>query len=85
MSHHSVQISPGWEFDQHVEPDQAAGDVVCQVAAEDEVPTLFVTREVVETGNVFHVLTDLLNAYITLRMLGWEDIGRQARTPLSSI
>lgn len=40
---------------------------------------LFVTREVAETGNVFHVLTDLLNAYITLHMLGWEDLKRQAR------
>lgn len=48
------------------------------MAAEDEVATLFVTREVAETGNVFHVLTDLLNAYITLRMLGWEDVKRQA-------
>jgi hypothetical protein len=45
----------------------------------EEVPTLLVTREVLETGNIFHVLTDLMNAYITLRMLGWEKRQRQAR------
>ncbi|KAL3132619.1 hypothetical protein ABBQ32_009147 [Trebouxia sp. C0010 RCD-2024] len=34
--------------------------------------TLLVTREVTEHANVFHTLTDLLNVYISLRMLNLE-------------
>ncbi len=37
-----------------------------------DVPVLLVTREAQEYNNVFHTMTDVLNAYITLRMLGWE-------------
>ena len=43
----------------------------------EETPTLFVTREVRENTNVFHVLTDLFNAFITLKLLAWETSPRQ--------
>lgn len=36
--------------------------------------TLFVTRESKEYSNVFHMLTDLFNAHLTLRMLGWDSL-----------
>jgi hypothetical protein len=55
-------------------------DRVLQRAPVEEAPTLLVTREVRESGNVFHVLTDMLNAFITLRMLGWEGQPRQVDT-----
>ena len=35
-------------------------------------PTLLVTREVTEHANVYHTLTDILNVYISLRMLNLE-------------
>lgn len=38
--------------------------------------TLLVTREVTEHANVFHTLTDLLNVYISLRMLNLESHSR---------
>ena len=38
--------------------------------------TLLITREVKEHVNVFHTMTDLLNAYICIRMLRWEDLAR---------
>ena len=41
-----------------------------QVHNREALPTLLVTREVTEHANVFHTLTDLLNVYISLRMLG---------------
>ncbi|KAL4448126.1 hypothetical protein ABPG75_005345 [Micractinium tetrahymenae] len=43
----------------------------------EELPTLFVTREVAEHANVYHTMTDLLNVFVTLRMLGWEHQPRQ--------
>lgn len=39
-------------------------------------PTLLVTREVTEHANVYHTLTDLLNVYISLRMLDLESHSR---------
>ncbi len=39
--------------------------------------TLLVTREAREHANVFHMLTDMLNVFITLRMLGWGGRDRQ--------
>ena len=39
----------------------------------DSTATLFVTRETREYQNVFHTMTDLMNVYITLHMLGWSD------------
>lgn len=38
----------------------------------EDLPALFVTREIKEHANVFHFMTDLLNVYISLRMLGWD-------------
>ncbi|GAB4817514.1 hypothetical protein N2152v2_004560 [Parachlorella kessleri] len=43
----------------------------------ERLPTLIVTREINEHANVFHTLTDMLNVYITLLMLGWQDAPRQ--------
>ncbi|PRW45163.1 EGF domain-specific O-linked N-acetylglucosamine transferase [Chlorella sorokiniana] len=43
----------------------------------EELPTLVVTRETKEHANVFHTFTDLLNTYITLKVMGWEDKPRQ--------
>lgn len=39
-------------------------------------PTLLVTREVTEHANVYHTLTDLVNVYISLRMLNLESRSR---------
>lgn len=39
-------------------------------------PTLLVTREVTEHANVYHTLTDLVNVYISLRMLNLESHSR---------
>ena len=47
-----------------------------QVAKREPAPSLLVTREVREHANVFHTLTDLLNVYISLRMLGREHLSR---------
>lgn len=38
----------------------------------EETPALLVTREIEEHANVFHTMTDLLNVYITLRVLRWD-------------
>ena len=43
-----------------------------QVETAEVLPTLLVTREVQEHANVFHTLTDLMNVYISLRMLGMQ-------------
>lgn len=43
-----------------------------QVETAEDLPTLLVTREVQEHANVFHTLTDLMNVYISLRMLGMQ-------------
>ena len=43
----------------------------------DETPTLLVTREIREHANVFHMLTDMLNSYISVRTMGWEGLPRQ--------
>lgn len=43
-----------------------------QVARLDHTPTLLLTREIEEHANVFHTMTDLLNAFLSLRVLGWE-------------
>lgn len=43
--------------------------------AREPLPTLFVTREVHEHANLYHCLTDLMNAFLTLRMLGWRSWG----------
>lgn len=48
-----------------------------QPAELDPVRTLLVTRESLEYYNVFHTFTDLLNAYITTVMLGWDGSPRQ--------
>jgi len=63
-----------------------ADDVVfrLQSAVEETVPTLLVTRESQETGNVFHVVTDLFNAFITLRMLRWDSGFRQVQGCLAA-
>ncbi len=47
-----------------------------QVQSREALPSLLVTREVTEHVNVFHTLTDLLNVYISLRMLGLENQSR---------
>ena len=47
-----------------------------QVDAAEVLPTLLVTREVQEHANVFHTLTDILNVYISLRMLGIQHHAR---------
>lgn len=39
----------------------------------EETPTLLVTRESGEYGNVFHTMTDLLNVYISASMMRWQD------------
>lgn len=44
-------------------------------------PSLLVTREVTEHANVYHTLTDLLNVYISLRMLSWESHSRCRSSP----
>ncbi|KAL6777349.1 hypothetical protein ACKKBF_B21175 [Auxenochlorella protothecoides x Auxenochlorella symbiontica] len=49
--------------------------LVLRDTAPEPRPTLFVTREVREHANLFHCLTDLLNAFLTLRMLGWQTWG----------
>ena len=38
-----------------------------------EEQTLLLTRESQEYSNVFHMLTDLFNAWLTMRMLGWTE------------
>ncbi len=43
-----------------------------QVERTEETPTLIVTREIEEHANVFHSMTDLLNVFVTLRMLQWD-------------
>lgn len=43
-----------------------------QVVRVEQKPTLLVTREIEEHANVFHTMTDMLNVYITLRMLRWD-------------
>ncbi|KAK9846728.1 hypothetical protein WJX84_010568 [Apatococcus fuscideae] len=43
-----------------------------QVDRKEETPALLVTREIEEHANVFHTMTDLLNVYITLRVLRWD-------------
>lgn len=50
-------------------------DVMQGLSREAE-PTLLVTREVTEHANVYHTLTDLLNIYISLRMLNLESHSR---------
>ncbi|KAL0034323.1 hypothetical protein WJX77_009296 [Trebouxia sp. C0004] len=55
-----------------ISPETAA-----QVQSREALPSLLVTREVTEHVNVFHTLTDLLNVYISLRMLGLENQSRQ--------
>ncbi len=47
-----------------------------QVQSREALPSLLVTREVTEHVNVFHTLTDLLNVYISLRMLGLDNQSR---------
>ncbi|KAI7846398.1 hypothetical protein COHA_000109 [Chlorella ohadii] len=54
--------------------EAAAGQGQVQI---EELPTLVVTRETKEHANVFHTFTDLLNTYITLQVMGWEDRPRQ--------
>ncbi|KAK9806661.1 hypothetical protein WJX73_005480 [Symbiochloris irregularis] len=44
--------------------------------------TLLVTRESQEHSNVFHMLTDLFNTYLALRMLAWLDPGQPPRRVL---
>ena len=46
--------------------------LMVQVERVEQKLTLLVTREIEEHANVFHTMTDLLNVYITLRMLGWD-------------
>ncbi|KAK9819676.1 hypothetical protein WJX72_000981 [[Myrmecia] bisecta] len=48
-----------------------------QAGAISDTPVLLVTREFKEHTNVFHTLTDILNVYISLRMLGWLGLKRQ--------
>lgn len=48
------------------------GEAVPTPLAVMELPVLLVTRESQEYTNVFHTFTDVLNAFITMRMLGWE-------------
>ena len=45
-----------------------------QDTAVEDAPTLLVTREIEEHANVFHTLTDILNVYISTKMLGWDQI-----------
>ena len=63
------------------------GDVM-QGYSRESVVSLLVTREVTEHANVYHTLTDLLNVYISLRMLGLDKHDRwqlhQAHTPQHS-
>lgn len=51
-------------------------ETAAQVQNRETLPSLLVTREVTEHVNVFHTLTDLLNVYISLRMLGLENQSR---------
>ena len=51
-------------------------------AALVEERTLLVTRESKEYSNVFHMLTDLFNTHLALRMLGWLDDGSPRRVVL---
>ena len=44
-----------------------------QAEALETTRTLLITRESKEYSNVFHMLTDLFNTHLTLRMLGWDD------------
>ena len=60
-----------------VVPEVLRDDAAGQVDAVDETPTLLVTREIREHANVFHMLTDMLNAYISVRTMGWEGLPRQ--------
>ena len=46
--------------------------MMAQVIRVEQTPTLLVTREIEEHANVFHTMTDMLNVYITLRMLRWD-------------
>ena len=52
-------------------------NILLQVDVIDVTRTLLVTREIEEHANVFHALTDLLNVYISLWMLGWLEEPRQ--------
>ena len=56
----------------------------CQADMVEEGNTLLITRESQEYGNVFHMLTDLFNAYLAMRMLGWDsaDSSRSPRVVL---
>jgi hypothetical protein len=51
--------------------------LLVQVDAVEETPTLLVTREIKEHANVFHMLTDMLNVYISVRTMSWEGVPRQ--------
>ncbi|KAK2077117.1 hypothetical protein QBZ16_004751 [Prototheca wickerhamii] len=48
-----------------------ASEDVTQAPTAASLPTLLVTREIHEHANLYHTLTDLLNAHVTLRVLGW--------------
>lgn len=50
---------------------------VVQVPTVETKPTLLITREIEEHANVFHTMTDLLNVFISLRLLQWEDVSFQ--------
>lgn len=48
------------------------GEAVPSPLAVIDTPVLLVTRESQEYSNVFHAFTDVLNAFITMRMLAWD-------------
>ena len=43
-----------------------------QDTAVEDAPTVLVTREIEEHANVFHTLTDILNVYLSTKLLGWD-------------